>query len=1797
MAFLLLMSNLSMGRTQAAEENIALHKNVTVSSLDPASAGKQNGENAVDGDSGTRWTSNRASGYDLHEWIVVDLEGTYLVDRVELDWEGAYGKEYTVQVSTDGENYQTVATVTDGKHENRVIEFAPAVASYLKVDFTKKGSDRYGYSIWELRAFGEAFDNANVVQNEGVTASASGTENNSTVLTAEKAIDGKTGVNETRWSGAKSDNQWLLVDLGQVYTLEQINIDFFREAAAYTIEVSKDGENYQEILKVENNTLINMENVREIVFDAQEVRYIKYNQTQMFTSNTNNQKYSGSIYEIEAYKKAKVVQTSDSIAITSPIGNANKLLDLKEDNTFAISGTYTRKSEGALALKAVAKGPDFNSQKAIEEEVLVTDLVFNEDGTWTGSIPQLNIYGSMTLDVVLIVDDEAVAEDSVSNLIYRGKHNLARDAKPIAVASHSGYPATRLNDGVFAPGDNNTRWSVTGNVDGKPATNVWIGMDFGKDVEFDRIVLTEWQARTSEYVIEYAKDADIEDPNNNQTMNADGWTAVKTGTTIGTDRVIDFSESVTGRYVRLRTTAYSQAQPGFTEFEVYKADSPVIDADGLGAPILPEGDSGKVVLPNVSNGTITLYGSDNKQIIDMEGNFYRPLVDMSINVMYEASVENNGKISYSEKDTQVIVPGKHKDHGVNPTPKVVPGIREWYGSSKGGQFKLTDTKVAANGHESAERAADKTKAFFEEMLGFTLEGTDAAKEGDIEFVYDENLAAELGEEGYYLTIGEKITITSGSETGLLYGGITLTQIFYASDDYRTAPYGEARDYPKYEIRGGMIDIARSYFPLDYLEEVGHYMAWFKLNNLQVHLGDGWDNTGYAAFRLESDTYPLIKYNGQSSNPGGANEGYYTKDAYRQFQKNLEEYGVEVISEIDTPAHSMVFGRLSEEEGRPPMRTAAHMNIDTEENRKEVEEFVLNLVDEYTAGEDPVFLNGVVHFGGDEYSGPADALALYNMDMTTLLRERDLEVRMWSSGATLSKNVDSEIISDPNVMINIWHPAELSGGGGVKAAYEKGYNIINTCNFLYIDPANYNGYPDRYGGIYYQDGSNPSDYTFEHIYDVFNVNNTYTPRRGNAGSALMPLAHPQTKGAQMVLWNDIASYNGGISEFDMFDRFKEGVMMVSEKTWYGEQTEGQTWENFKERIDKQWNKAGGANPARFVESVSDTIASYDFAESLQDVSENGYDATVEGNYEEVSAGIKLSDEANVKLPFDAVGFPYSVNLKAKLADVPENTVLFDGKDGTLYANFNGTGHLGYVRGEYGLEYHFEYKDLTTTYIGTQTQPQKLSVPRVETVPDDLIAQNEWFDLTLVCEKTYPVHSNTNSQFRGVESWTDVALYVNGERIVSRATNVWINNGKKFQNSGSVGKRSNTQYDSTSFVLPTEKILANSEAVVNGLTIFNRDLTADEVKELYKSNLVVEFESNGGSLVKAVHPNGDGIVKEPAAPVKEGAVFAGWYQDAELSDAWDFTEGTTETDIVLYAKWDEQPVQTDKEDLEALIDYANEAKDDPSYKYVVARVKELFEKALADAITVDNEATATQTEIDEAYDALLKTVHLLEFKGNMERLESLVVTAREEKAEKYTEESWTAFAEALQEAETILAEGNTLQAEVDAARAKLLNAIFGLREVPNKDKLESLLGKVKAMDLSAYSAETASAVKAAYAAAVAVFEDENADQEKVDAAVAALEKAVANVETQDNASGNGSVSDEKDETSDKKEETSDKVASDGAGSKKTTTGKTAGTGKTASNTAAKTGDGANAAVPVAAGFAAILATIIAWKKKEN
>lgn len=123
--------------------NLALFKQVTTSETP-----LQNAQFAVDGNKSTRWES----AFSDPQWICVDLGQSFKIGRVLLNWENASAKAYTVEVSTNGENWTTVSSVTYGDGGKDNILFTPVDARYVKVAGTQRNT-QYGYSLFELEVY------------------------------------------------------------------------------------------------------------------------------------------------------------------------------------------------------------------------------------------------------------------------------------------------------------------------------------------------------------------------------------------------------------------------------------------------------------------------------------------------------------------------------------------------------------------------------------------------------------------------------------------------------------------------------------------------------------------------------------------------------------------------------------------------------------------------------------------------------------------------------------------------------------------------------------------------------------------------------------------------------------------------------------------------------------------------------------------------------------------------------------------------------------------------------------------------------------------------------------------------------------------------------------------------------------------------------------------------------------------------------------------------------------------------------------------------------------------------------------------------------------------------------------------------------------------------------------------------------------------------------------------------------------------------------------------------------------
>ncbi|MFJ8885765.1 discoidin domain-containing protein [Streptomyces sp. NPDC102402] len=128
--------------------NLAAGKPATASTFQQDSTGCPcPAGNAVDGSFDTRWASDWAD----QQWIQVDLGAKTAFNHVQLAWEAAYAKGYTLQTSDDGQDWTTVHTVTEGNGGIDDIDVT-GEARYVRVNTSVRGTP-WGYSLYKFGVY------------------------------------------------------------------------------------------------------------------------------------------------------------------------------------------------------------------------------------------------------------------------------------------------------------------------------------------------------------------------------------------------------------------------------------------------------------------------------------------------------------------------------------------------------------------------------------------------------------------------------------------------------------------------------------------------------------------------------------------------------------------------------------------------------------------------------------------------------------------------------------------------------------------------------------------------------------------------------------------------------------------------------------------------------------------------------------------------------------------------------------------------------------------------------------------------------------------------------------------------------------------------------------------------------------------------------------------------------------------------------------------------------------------------------------------------------------------------------------------------------------------------------------------------------------------------------------------------------------------------------------------------------------------------------------------------------------
>lgn len=1058
-------------------------------------------------------------------------------------------------------------------------------------------------------------------------------------------------------------------------------------------------------------------------------------------------------------------------------------------------------------------------------------------------------------------------------------------------------------------------------------------------------------------------------------------------------------------------------------------------------------DMTEVPLPQVPEGyEIHVIGSEYPQVITDDGKIsaYNMYDYKSMEIMLQV-VNKEDETDVAKKAFQVAVPKKTQKHvdlfpeveNQNAEPKVIPSIQEWYGYD--GEFKLTkNSRIIVK--DGANLGADKiAKQFQEDMKEIT--GMELAivsgQESDADDILIESAVEDtytLGDEGYLLQADDDgIHIIGNGYNGCLYGAMTLEQVFYTQKDEFKFPKGIARDFSKYAVRGVMIDIARTPYRMDALEDIVKALAFYKINEVQFHLNDNrhvpgnadrdkyehWENVE-GMFRLESDTFPSLKTTEKKNDYynevfGGSPQ--YTKEEYKNLQNLAMDYGINPISEIDAPGHSLLFTKyvrnhLDEAQKAVP-EIKGNINADkdwellamTGEKKDSAFAFMDALFDEYL--EEDVFLGDTVNIGADEYWNINDqerpGVQEYIRKMADNVKDHDKKVRMWGSTSQFFKNQDQAKAYN-DIEIDFWSNSWENAANRI----EQGYKVVNVDSFhLYGNP-----------------GRDKRD-----VVNVEHVFNNWDPTV-MTGSKVSK-SEPNLLGAKTALWADIADM--GVTERDNFERIMRQAAVLSEKTWGGTD-ETQTFEEYSFKYDRL-QQGPGVSLGADVDSETGLVLDYDFANvkegKVYDASGNGYNGNISDAKIKEEAGtawLQLNGDTEVQTELRSMDYPYTVQFELRLAKEGNGdgeTYIFDGRDGRL--SINDKGNLQINRSYFTQDFGYQIptdKPVQMTIVGTQQVTK---------------------------------------------------LYIDGklEKTLLRTTN------------------SETDYEHllSTFVFPLSSIGKGIEGELANLKVYNKALSPEKIKEVSEKKEVTEVNvSQGTAAAGTAQRKGDGN-----QDVDWKKLRVGWKAIDGDGNALDGKHGTdvSEKDSYFEGAYADSAFAVDmleEQDISKLVLQWDRAP--KSFKIQISEDGSVWK----DLQTVDGESVNTITFAQPIHTRYIKmqgvslngnnTFKLREFEA-YEAVDKTAlkeqVKAAEEKCEEFgltfaDAKGYDAFMDAYMKAEAMYENTLAEQNDVDLATKTLEETLKDLPEnpEPGEVEVESVKVTVNKTELKVGETTTAKAV---------------------------------------------------------------------------------------------------------------------------
>lgn len=849
--------------------------------------------------------------------------------------------------------------------------------------------------------------------------------------------------------------------------------------------------------------------------------------------------------------------------------------------------------------------------------------------------------------------------------------NIARKAKVATSSNEDGnLTGEKAIDGNTSARE--SRWATK--TGARPA---WIQLDFGstRDVKTFRVY---WETRKPKSVkFQYA------DGESAPVKDGEWATAKETGRPSKKTQTVSLETAVKARYVRVLVEDWDALDPdggvewdniSMHELEVYGGDLEKTLDDWLSEvtvdPVTPETKMLSYDLPTAPEGYEIKYnGTDYEQVIDADGTIYRPICDVTVKASFKISSKTDPS-DYAFKEFDVKVPGSMTAAGANAAPVVLPELREWVGGS--GSFAASTARRVVYGDASLKAMAEDFADDYQALTGVRLQvatGT-SAQAGDIFFTLGADKAKGLKDEGYLLDVtADRMIVTAEAVAGANWGGKTILQGMKSGSG--SFPLGTARDYPLYKVRGIILDVGRKTFTLDWLKQMTKQMSFYKMNDFQIHLNDNlipleyYTNKNedvfqaYSAFRLESDVKKGGN-NGKNKADLTAKDVWYSKKDFKAYIEESKALGVNIIPEIDTPAHSLALTKV-----RPDLRhgTSGRQNdhLDIAKQYDECFKFVRGIFDEYVKGGDAAVFAGAdtIHVGADEYTADGNAYRKFVNDMFKYSEDNGKKARVWGSLSTIKGDVEVKGVSEDGKHhreMNLWNP----GWADLKKMYELGFDLI-----------------DCQDGVFYIVPN--AGYYYDYLSDA-----AYTDQLNSISGVAIPAGDPQMVGGAYAVWNDMCDYlENGISEYDIYDRIDHSLGLFAANSWG------------KGKLDTAGAKAvvsklGDSPNVDFGYEVSadkNGVVAHWAMDSLKDASELGRDLVAGKNaaIEDVDGkkALKLNGgESFASVKDDAlttVGLGNDLRVKVKRTSASvDPQVLFESDYGSIMAVQEGTGKVGFTR---------------------------------------------------------------------------------------------------------------------------------------------------------------------------------------------------------------------------------------------------------------------------------------------------------------------------------------------------------------------------------------------------------------------------------------------------------------------------------------------------------------------------------------